>query len=43
VAKLTEIRKLLLGGLDPARARDLTDDMRAAGFARSTEHYCEPV
>jgi len=31
-AKPAEIRKLLRGGLDPARARELTDDMRAAGL-----------
>ncbi|NLS26119.1 hypothetical protein S2M10_11000 [Sphingomonas sp. S2M10] len=29
-AKPAEIRQLLRGGLDPARARELTDDMRAA-------------
>ena len=31
-AKPAEIRHLLRGGLDPARARELTDDMRAAGL-----------
>jgi len=31
-AKPAEIRQLLRGGLDPARARELTDDMRAAGL-----------
>ncbi len=31
-AKPAEIRKLLRGGLDPARARELFDDMRAAGL-----------
>lgn len=31
-AKPAEIRQLIRGGLDPARARELTDDMRAAGL-----------
>ena len=31
-AKPAEIRKLLRGGLDPVRARELTDEMRAAGL-----------
>jgi hypothetical protein len=31
-AKPAEIRQLLRGGLDPARARELTDPMRAAGL-----------
>lgn len=31
-AKPAEIRQLLCGGLDPARARELTDDMLAAGL-----------
>ena len=31
-ARPAEIRQLLRGELDPARARELTDDMRAAGL-----------
>ena len=31
-AKPAEIRKLLRGGLDPVRTRELTDEMRAAGL-----------
>jgi type II secretory pathway predicted ATPase ExeA len=31
-ARPTEIRKLLRGSLDPVRARELTDEMRAAGL-----------
>ena len=30
-AKPAEIRKLLRGSLDPARTRELTNEMRAAG------------
>ena len=30
--KLAELRKLLHGGLDPVRTRELTDEMRAAGL-----------
>lgn len=30
-AKPAEIRKLLRGALDPARTRELTNEMRAAG------------
>ncbi len=30
--KPAEIRQLLRGVLDPARTRELTDDMRAAGL-----------
>lgn len=31
-ARPAEIRKLLRGALDPVRARELTDEMRAAGL-----------